>query len=102
MGKSVRGTKTEQNLLKASAGESQARKRYTSFASAARKEGYVQIANIFTEAAEYERGHAKVFFKCLEDGDVEVTAVYPAGAIKDPRPILKRQQPVWAGSERQP
>jgi len=85
MSKSVKGTKTEQNLLKAFAGESQARNRYTFFASAARKEGYEQIANIFSETAENEKEHAKIFFKHLEGGDVEITSVYPAGAIKDTR-----------------
>ncbi len=82
MPKSIKGTKTEQNLLKSFAGESQARNRYTYFASAARKEGFEQIANIFTETAENEKEHAKVFFKYLEGGDVEITATYPAGAIK--------------------
>ena len=80
--KSIKGTKTEQNLLKAFAGESQARNRYTYFASAARKEGYEQIANIFAETAENEKEHAKVFFKHLEGGDLEITATYPAGAIR--------------------
>lgn len=89
MSKSVKGTRTEQNLLKAFAGESQARNRYTYFASAARKEGYEQIANIFAETAENEKEHAKVFFKYLEGGDVEITAVYPAGAIKDTRANLE-------------
>lgn len=79
--KSIRGTKTEKNLLKAFAGESQARNRYTYFASAARKEGFEQIANIFMETAENEKEHAKVFFKFLEGGDVEITASYPAGKI---------------------
>ncbi|MDP2928736.1 MAG: rubrerythrin family protein, partial [Candidatus Omnitrophota bacterium] len=74
MGKSIKGTKTEKNLLAAFAGESQARNRYTYFASAARKEGLEQIANIFTETAENEKEHAKVFFKYLEGGDVEITA----------------------------
>jgi len=83
MGKSIKGSKTEKNLLAAFAGESQARNRYTYFASAARKEGYEQIANIFTETAENEKEHAKIFFKYLEGGDMEITAVYPAGAIKD-------------------
>jgi rubrerythrin len=81
--KSIKGTKTEKNLLAAFAGESQARNRYTYFASAARKEGYEQIANIFTETADNEKEHAKVFFKYLEGGDVEITASYPAGMIKD-------------------
>ena len=89
MGKSVKGTRTEKNLLKAFAGESQARNRYTYFASAAKKEGYEQIANIFTETAENEKEHAKVFFKYLEGGDVEITASYPAGIIKDTRTNLE-------------
>jgi len=89
MNKSVKGTKTEQSLLKAFAGESQARNRYTYFASAARKEGYEQIANIFTETAENEKEHAKVFFKHLEGGDVEITATYPAGQIKDTKTNLQ-------------
>lgn len=79
--KSLKGTKTEQNLLKAFAGESQARNRYTYFASAARKEGFEHIANLFTETAENEKEHAKLFFKYLEGGDVEITASYPAGRI---------------------
>lgn len=83
MNKSIKGTKTEQNLLKAFAGESQARTRYTYFASTAKKEGYEQISNIFTETAENEKEHAKVFFKYLEGGDVEITAAYPAGIIGD-------------------
>jgi rubrerythrin len=81
MGKSIRGTETEKNLLKAFAGESQARNRYTYFAGVARKAGYEQIANIFTETAENEKEHAKVFFQYLEGGDVEITAAYPAGTI---------------------
>lgn len=85
MGKSVKGTRTEKNLLASFAGESQARNRYTYFAGAARKEGFEQIANIFTETAENEKEHAKVFFKYLEGGDVEITASYPAGMIKDTR-----------------
>lgn len=88
MGKSLKGTKTEKNLLAAFAGESQARNRYTYFASAARKEGFEQIANIFIETAENEKEHAKVFFKHLEGGDVEITAAYPAGAIKDTKSNL--------------
>lgn len=88
MSKSVGGTKTEQNLLKAFAGESQARNRYTYFASVARKEGLEQIANIFTETAENEKEHAKIFFKHLDGGDVEITAVYPAGAIRDTKSNL--------------
>ncbi|MDP2928421.1 MAG: rubrerythrin family protein [Candidatus Omnitrophota bacterium] len=89
MSKSIKGTKTEQNLLKSFSGESQARNRYTYFASAARKEGFEQIANIFTETAENEKEHAKVFFKHLEGGDVEITAVYPAGVIKDTKTNLE-------------
>lgn len=79
--KSIKGTKTEQNLLKAFAGESQARTRYTFFASAAKNEGFEQIAAIFTETAEQEKEHAKKFFKFLEGGMVEITASYPAGVI---------------------
>lgn len=89
MSKSVKETRTEKNLLTSFAGESQARNRYTYFASAARKEGYEQIANIFTETAENEKEHAKVFFKYLEGGDVEITASYPAGMIKDTKTNLK-------------
>lgn len=81
MNKSIKGTQTEQNLLKAFAGESQARNRYEFFASVARKEGYEQIANIFMETALQEKEHAKRFFKFLEGGMVEITAVYPAGII---------------------
>lgn len=83
MGISIRGSKTERNLLKAFAGESQARNRYAYFSSAARKEGYEQVANIFIETAENEKEHAKVFFKYLEGEEVEITASYPAGIIKD-------------------
>ena len=79
--KSVKGTKTEQNLLKAFAGESQARSRYTFFASVAKKEGYEQISGVFMETAEQEKEHAKRFFKFLEGGMVEITASYPAGII---------------------
>jgi len=89
MDNSLKGTKTEQNLLKAFAGESQARNRYTYFASAARKEGYEQIANIFAETAENEKEHAKVFFKHLEGGDLEITATYPAGSIRDTKSNLE-------------
>ncbi len=89
MAKSIKGTKTEKNLLASFAGESQARNRYTYFASAARKEGYEQIANIFTETAENEKEHAKVFFKYLEGGDVEIIASYPAGMIKETKTNLK-------------
>ncbi|MDR1718526.1 MAG: rubrerythrin family protein [Dysgonamonadaceae bacterium] len=79
--KSVKGTKTEQNLLKSFAGESQARSRYTFFASQAKKEGYEQIAGVFLETAEQEKEHAKRFFKYLEGGPLEITASYPAGII---------------------
>ena len=81
MGKSIKGTQTEKNLLTSFAGESQARMRYTYFASAAKKEGYEQIAAIFTETAEQEKEHAKRMFKWLEGGKVEITASYPAGVI---------------------
>jgi rubrerythrin len=74
-------TKTEENLLKAFAGESQARNRYTYFASVARKEGYEQIFAIFEETANNEKEHAKVFFKHLKGGDLQITASYPAGKI---------------------
>lgn len=77
----LKGTKTERNLLTAFAGESQARNRYTFFASQARKEGYVQIANIFLETAENEKEHAKRFFKFLQGGEVEIAAAFPAGVI---------------------
>jgi rubrerythrin len=77
----LKGTKTEQNLLKAFAGESQARNRYTYFASVAKREGYEQISAIFLETAENEKEHAKLFFKHLEGGMVEITAKYPAGMI---------------------
>ena len=79
--KSIKGTKTEQNLLKAFAGESQARSRYTFFAQVAKEEGYEQIAGVFMETAEQEREHAKRFFSFLEGGDLEITATYPAGKI---------------------
>jgi rubrerythrin len=78
---SIKGTKTEKNLLTAFAGESQARNRYTYAASVARKEGLQQIADIFLETAENEKEHAKRFFKFLEGGMVEITAKYPAGTI---------------------
>lgn len=89
MAKSIKGSKTERNLLTAFAGESQARNRYTYFASVARKEGFEQIANIFTETAENEKEHAKLFFKRLEGGAVEVKAAYPAGMIKDTKSNLE-------------
>ncbi len=77
----LKGTKTEKNLLAAFAGESQARNRYTFFASAAKKEGYEQISSIFLETAENEKEHAKRFFTFLEGGMVEFTATFPAGKI---------------------
>jgi len=89
MNKSIKGTQTEKNLLKAFAGESQARNRYTFFASVARKEGYEQIANVFMETAGNEKEHAEIFFKYLEGGDVEIEAAYPAGIIGDTRANLK-------------
>lgn len=88
MAKSIKGTKTEKNLLAAFAGESQARNRYTFFASAAKKEGFEQISRFFLETAENEKEHAKVFFKYLEGGEVEITAAYPAGIIGDTKANL--------------
>jgi len=79
--KSIKGTETEKNLLAAFAGESQARMRYTYFVSKAKKEGYEQIAGIFQETADNEKEHAEIFFKHLQGGDVEITAMYPAGVI---------------------
>ncbi len=89
MSKSVKGTKTEKNLLASFAGESQARNRYTYFASVAKKEGYEQVSRFFLETAENEKEHAKVFFKYLEGGEVEITASYPAGIIKDTKTNLE-------------
>ena len=80
---SIKGTQTEKNVLASFAGESQARNRYTFAASVARKEGYEQIAAIFTDTANNEKEHAEMFFKLLEGGDVEITATYPAGVIGD-------------------
>ncbi len=77
----LKGTQTEKNILTAFAGESQARNRYTYFASQAKKDGYVQISEIFTETANQEKEHAKRLFKLLEGGEVEVTAAFPAGVI---------------------
>lgn len=79
--KSIKGTQTEKNLLTAFAGESQARNRYTYFAAKARKEGYVQIAEIFSETADQEKEHAKRLFKFLEGGEAQVVGVFPAGVI---------------------
>ncbi|MFH0861441.1 MAG: rubrerythrin family protein [Candidatus Altiarchaeota archaeon] len=89
MAKSIKGTRTEKNLLAAFAGESQARNRYTYFASAAKKEGFEHISALFTETAENEKEHAKLFFKHLEGGEVEIVAAYPAGQIKDARSNLE-------------
>ncbi|ABW68450.1 rubrerythrin [Desulfosudis oleivorans] len=77
----IKGTRTEKNLLASFAGESQARNRYTYFAGQARKDGYVQIADIFEETANQEKEHAKRFFKFLEGGELEITAAFPAGVI---------------------
>jgi len=87
--KSLKGTKTEKNLLTAFAGESQARNRYTYFASVAKKEGYEQISWIFLDTADNEKEHAKRLFKFLEGGDVEIQAAFPAGAIGDTKTNLK-------------
>ena len=87
--KSIKGTQTEKNLLTSFAGESQARNRYTFFASAAKKEGYEQISAIFLETAEQEKEHAKRMFKYLEGGAVEITACYPAGVIGKTKDNLK-------------
>lgn len=89
MSKSLKGTKTEQNLLKSFAGESQARNRYEFFASVAKKEGYEQISAIFQETANQEKEHSKRFFKFLEGGTAEITATYPAGIIKTTKENLK-------------
>lgn len=89
MTKSLKGTKTEQNLLKAFAGESQARNRYEFFASVAKKEGYEQISAIFMETSVQEKEHAKRFFKFLEGGMTEITASYPAGVIGTTKENLK-------------
>jgi len=89
LSKSIKGTQTEKNLLTAFAGEAQARNRYTFFASVARKEGYEQIASVFTETAGNEKEHAEIFFKYLEGGDVEITAAYPAGIISDTKTNLE-------------
>lgn len=81
--KSLKGTQTEKNLLIAFAGESQARNRYDFFGSAAKNEGFVQIADIFTETALQEKEHAKRLFKFLEGGEVEISAAFPAGIITE-------------------
>jgi rubrerythrin len=89
MGKSIKGSQTEKNLLAAFAGESQARNRYTYFASAARKEGYEKISRFFLETAENEKEHAKVFFNHLEGGEAVITAAYPAGIVGDTKANLE-------------
>lgn len=89
MSKSLKGSQTEQNLLKAFAGESQARNRYEFFAKQAKKEGLEQIAGLFQQTADQEKEHAKRFFKFLEGGMVEITAAYPAGIIGSSAENLK-------------
>ena len=89
MDKSIKGSRTEQNLLKSFAGESQAKNRYTFFAKQARKDGFEQIAAIFEETALNEEEHGKLFFKSLEGGMVEITASYPAGMIGSTEENLK-------------
>lgn len=84
MATKIKGSQTEKNILTAFAGESQARNRYTFFASAAKKDGFVQIADIFAETADQEKEHAKRLFKLLEGGEVEITESFPAGVIGDP------------------
>jgi len=90
MEKSIKGTKTEQNLLKAFAGESQATRRYEMYAKVAKEEGYEQIAGYFQETADQERMHAKMFYSFLEGGMVEITATYPAGIIDTTAVNLKK------------
>ena len=99
MAKSIKGTKTEKNLLAAFAGESQARTRYTYFAATAKKEGYEQISAIFLETADNEREHAKVFFKHLEGGEVEITApTRPASSATPPTTCERRRTAKsWSG-----
>lgn len=87
--KSLKGTKTEKNLLAAFAGESQARNRYTYFASKAKKQGYEQISAIFLETADNEKEHAERIFKFLEGGEAEIAASFPAGVIGDTKDNLK-------------
>ncbi len=86
--KSIKGTRTEHNLLASFAGESQARSRYTLYAAKAKEEGYEQIAAVFLETAEQELSHAKQFFSLLEGGTVEITAGYPAGVVGDTKANL--------------
>jgi rubrerythrin len=85
----LKGSQTEKNILTAFAGESQARNRYTFFASAAKKEGFVQISDIFTEIANQEKEHAKILFKLLEGGDLEITGTFPAGVVDSTLANLK-------------
>jgi rubrerythrin len=85
----LKGTQTEKNLLTAFSGESQARNRYTYFASQAKKEGYVQISDIFSETANQEKEHAKRLFKLLQGGEVEITGAFPAGTIASTMENLK-------------
>ncbi len=92
----IQGSETEKNLMRAFAGESQARNRYTFFAAKAKKEGYVQISRIFTETATQEGAHAKALFRQLKGGSVEITASFPAGIIADTITNLKES----AGGER--
>src|SRR6056297_3894305 len=87
--KELKGTQTEKNLMASFAGESQARNRYTYFASQAKKEGYVQISQVFEETANQEKEHAKRFFKFLQGGEVEITAAFPAGVIGSTAENLK-------------
>ncbi|VVB63972.1 Rubrerythrin [uncultured archaeon] len=88
--KNLKGTKTEKNVLLSFAGESQARNRYSFFASQAKKEGYEQISAIFLDTADNEKEHAKIFFKLLEGGEpVEITGAFPAGVIGDTKANLK-------------
>jgi len=92
----LKGSRTEKNLLMSFAGESQARNRYTYYASVAKKEGYEQIAGFFLETADNEKEHAKIFFKYLQGGDVEITSSYPAGTIQD---TLKNLRAAAAGEK---
>ena len=89
MAKSIKGTQTEKNLMAAFAGESIARNRYTYFAAVARKEGLVQISEIFMETADQEKEHAKRFFKFMEGGEIEITETFPAGPVGDTLENLK-------------
>jgi rubrerythrin len=86
--KSLKGSQTEKNILTAFSGESQARNRYTFFASQAKNEGFIQVSDIFTETADQEKEHAKRLFKFLEGGELEISASFPAGIIADTRSNL--------------